>query len=470
MRHLWTTAAAVAALTAFSAPAEAARHSHHHTAGHAKLLRGAQSAGPSHRKGHGKAAKSHGRASARHERAAKAEHRRRGGRAERAEAARTVPSAIKVETAPPEKVKRGDTLNAISRKTGVPVEELAQINHLKKPYHVRLGSIVRMPTRRYYEVKEGDTLYSLGRRFGVDAGGLSAFNGIGLSKSLRTGQRLYLPDEARDTEPAAPPPEKPSPRLRRIPAPAQPAQPILPPPSPLLTTPPRGTGQPILPPTPPRGSPEGPPAASSAPATTPAPYNQPATQLPPPPRGGTLNSPPAASSQGFELRNAPPASEPRTPPPAPRTGQIIASTPPPTAAEVSAAGKGRFAWPLGGSLISGFGAKSDGQRNDGLNISGSAGEAVKAAADGEVVYAGDQVPSFGNLVLVKHPGGWVTAYAHMGHILVKNREQVTQGEQIGDVGQTGSVDRPQLHFEIRYAASPKDKASPVDPMLILPGR
>ena len=92
------------------------------------------------------------------------------------------------------------------------------------------------------------------------------------------------------------------------------------------------------------------------------------------------------------------------------------------------------------------------------------------AADGEVVYAGDQVPSFGNLVLIKHPGGWVTAYAHMGRILVKNRDQVVQGQQIGVVGQTGQVDRPQLHFEIRYAPSPKDKAIPVDPALVLPAR
>jgi murein DD-endopeptidase MepM/ murein hydrolase activator NlpD len=80
------------------------------------------------------------------------------------------------------------------------------------------------------------------------------------------------------------------------------------------------------------------------------------------------------------------------------------------------------------------------------------------------------VPSFGNLVLIKHPGGWVTAYAHMGRILVKNRDAVVQGQEIGVVGQTGQVDRPQLHFEIRYAPSPKDKAAPVDPALVLPQR
>jgi murein DD-endopeptidase MepM/ murein hydrolase activator NlpD len=137
---------------------------------------------------------------------------------------------------------------------------------------------------------------------------------------------------------------------------------------------------------------------------------------------------------------------------------------------VATAGKGKFVWPTAGALISGFGPKSDGQRNDGLNISANAGDPVRASADGEVVYAGDQVVGFGNLVLVKHTGGWVTAYAHLSKILVKNRDQVTQGQEIGSVGQTGQVDRPQLHFEIRYAPSAKDKAVPVDPMLILPAR
>jgi murein DD-endopeptidase MepM/ murein hydrolase activator NlpD len=85
-----------------------------------------------------------------------------------------------------------------------------------------------------------------------------------------------------------------------------------------------------------------------------------------------------------------------------------------------------------------------------------------------VVYAGNQVPGFGNLVLVKHENGWVTAYAHLSNIDVKMRQQIAPGQVLGQVGQTGTVDRPQLHFEVRYAASPTERARPVDPMLVLP--
>jgi murein DD-endopeptidase MepM/ murein hydrolase activator NlpD len=93
---------------------------------------------------------------------------------------------------------------------------------------------------------------------------------------------------------------------------------------------------------------------------------------------------------------------------------------------------------------------------------------VRAAAAGEVVYAGNQVPGFGDLVLVKHANGWVTAYAHLDKISVQMRQTVMQGQELGQVGNTGGVATPQLHFEIRYAASVSDKAKPMDPALLLP--
>jgi murein DD-endopeptidase MepM/ murein hydrolase activator NlpD len=121
-----------------------------------------------------------------------------------------------------------------------------------------------------------------------------------------------------------------------------------------------------------------------------------------------------------------------------------------------------------GDILSPFGVKDVSQRNDGVDVKAPEGSIVHAAADGEVVYAGDQVPGFGNLVLVKHADGWVTAYAHLGKVAVKMRDSVTQGEEIGLVGQTGGVSEPQLHFEVRYAPSPVEKAKPVDPLLVLP--
>ena len=118
-------------------------------------------------------------------------------------------------------------------------------------------------------------------------------------------------------------------------------------------------------------------------------------------------------------------------------------TTPPANAGVS------FAWPVRGKIVSDFGSGDLGRRNDGVNIAAPAGTAVRAAADGEVVYRGSELDGFGNLLLVKHAGGYVTAYAHNDTMLVKKGQRVNQGQIIAKVGQTGAVSSPQLHFEIR---------------------
>jgi murein DD-endopeptidase MepM/ murein hydrolase activator NlpD len=135
---------------------------------------------------------------------------------------------------------------------------------------------------------------------------------------------------------------------------------------------------------------------------------------------------------------------------------------------VARIGRGRFLWPVRGEIISGYGPKGGGQRNDGVNIRATAGDPVRAVASGDIVYAGDQVPGFGNLVLIKHADGWVSAYGHLARIDVKIQDRVVQGQQIGQIGATGGVPEPQLHLEIRYAATPQDRARPLDPMLVLP--
>ncbi len=141
---------------------------------------------------------------------------------------------------------------------------------------------------------------------------------------------------------------------------------------------------------------------------------------------------------------------------------------PPTDTQITQLGKGRFQWPLKGQILSDFGAKPGGQNNAGVDIQADAGAPVRAAADGDVVYAGDQVPGFGNLVLIKHADGWSTAYAHLARIDVKMQQKISQGQQIGQAGATGGAAEPQLHFEIRYAPNPADRAAPVDPKLVLP--
>jgi murein DD-endopeptidase MepM/ murein hydrolase activator NlpD len=142
--------------------------------------------------------------------------------------------------------------------------------------------------------------------------------------------------------------------------------------------------------------------------------------------------------------------------------------PPASDGQIVALGKGKFVWPLKGEILSGFGPKGAGQRNDGVNIAATTGDPVKAAAAGTVVYAGNSIPAFGNLVLVKHPGGWATLYGNLGKITVKNNAQVSQGEEVGVAGVSGAVDRPQVHFEIRYAQNAHDKAKPYDPATLLP--
>jgi murein DD-endopeptidase MepM/ murein hydrolase activator NlpD len=110
---------------------------------------------------------------------------------------------------------------------------------------------------------------------------------------------------------------------------------------------------------------------------------------------------------------------------------------------------GKFMTPVPGKLVSSYGAKKDGLHNDGINIAAPRGTPVKTAADGQVVYAGNALKGYGNLILVKHGGGYLTAYGHLGRIMVKKGEMLKKGQTLGTVGTSGQVSSPQLHFEIR---------------------
>ena len=115
-----------------------------------------------------------------------------------------------------------------------------------------------------------------------------------------------------------------------------------------------------------------------------------------------------------------------------------------------------FRWPVRGRVIAAFGPKSNGVQNDGINLAVPEGTPIKAAEDGVVAYAGSELKGYGNLVLVRHSNGFVTAYAHASDILVKRGETVKRGQVIAHAGQTGNVTSPQLHFEIRKGATPVD--------------
>jgi murein DD-endopeptidase MepM/ murein hydrolase activator NlpD len=114
----------------------------------------------------------------------------------------------------------------------------------------------------------------------------------------------------------------------------------------------------------------------------------------------------------------------------------------------------QFRWPVRGRIISGFGAKPNGERNDGINLAVPAGTSIKAAEAGTVIYSGNEIAGYGNLVLVRHSGGWVTAYAHASEVTVRRGDQVRRGQTIAYAGATGSVNAPQLHFELRRGSNP----------------
>lgn len=136
---------------------------------------------------------------------------------------------------------------------------------------------------------------------------------------------------------------------------------------------------------------------------------------------------------------------------------------PAAASEQEPTGSTGFRWPVRGRIIAGFGPKPTGQQNDGINLAVPEGTPIKAADDGTVAYAGNELKGYGNLVLIRHANGYVTAYAHASELLVKRGDTVRRGQVIAKSGQTGNVSSPQLHFEVRKGATP------VDPMLHLAG-
>lgn len=125
------------------------------------------------------------------------------------------------------------------------------------------------------------------------------------------------------------------------------------------------------------------------------------------------------------------------------TRQVAVIPPPP-----KITGKG-FMWPIQGRVISNYGPKEAGYHNDGINIAAPVGSSVYASESGVVVHADNKLAGYGNLILIKHQNGWVTAYAHNQALMVKKGDQVRRGDVIAQVGQTGRVTRPQLHFEMR---------------------
>ncbi|HEX2759476.1 MAG TPA: peptidoglycan DD-metalloendopeptidase family protein [Rhizomicrobium sp.] len=153
-------------------------------------------------------------------------------------------------------------------------------------------------------------------------------------------------------------------------------------------------------------------------------------------------------SSNYVSRNAAPYS--------PVTSKPLAPVSKPQA---PAAGAPVFVWPVSGRVLSEFGATNTGGRNDGINIAAPLGTPIRASAAGFITYAGDELKGYGNLVLVKHAGGYTTAYAHADRLVVVKGDYVASGQVIGYAGETGDVASPQLHFEIRSSTTPVNPRS-----------
>ena len=174
----------------------------------------------------------------------------------------------------------------------------------------------------------------------------------------------------------------------------------------------------------------------------------------------TSNGPKNAANPPPAAPRAETAAAPRRAEAAPSVDNVATVKPADSEPDPKPAGAGglQFRWPVKGRVISNFGGKPNGQQNDGINISVPENTAVKAAEDGVVAYAGNELKGYGNLVLIKHADGWVTAYAHNSEIIVHRGETVKRGQVISKAGQSGGVASPQVHFEIRKGSTPVDPA------------
>ena len=290
---------------------------------------------------------------------------------------------------------------------------------------------------RQITVQRGQSVGSLAGEYHVSKQAIIAANHIEAPYKIKIGTRLVIPGAAAPAvqQAMAPPSASATPDMIPLddpPAPrASAPPPVAPPPAVAMLSPPRPSAPlppaPVAalpPPTPPSPPPQPAPAPVAAPMPRPAPQlAAPAKSIAFPPR-----EPSAAEEARAEAAAAPPQNH----------------------------GGGHFPWPLRGRVLASYGVAADGTHNDGINIAASRGTPIEAVEAGIVAYAGNELRGYGNLVLVKHGNGWISAYAHCDELLVKKGDPVYRGKVIAKVGATGGVSEPQLHFELRQGKRPVD--------------
>ena len=325
-------------------------------------------------------------------------------------------------------VTSGQTLYSLASQYGVPEKELLSANQFRSAADIRAGRVIVIPHRvalapgasirptpvsytpepvhqpapsagaDTYTVAAGDTLYSIARANGATVHELTALNGLPSAESIHVGQVLKLHEGGgHATIASAAPAARPT-----VPG-AQPTRVASLDPKARIPAQPKG---------------EEPPLASTAGAPA-----VPAVPTVPVIMGGTNDT--AAASAAIDK-----------------------------AADSGSASGTEFRWPVRGRIIAGFGTKPNGEKNDGINLAVPEGTAVKAAEAGTVIYSGNELEGYGNLILIRHADGWVSAYANNKDLAVQRGEKVNRGETIAHAGMSGAVSSPQVHFELRKGAKP----------------
>lgn len=317
----------------------------------------------------------------------------------------------------------GDTLIGLARDNNVTVLGLMRENNLASD-KILVGQRLSLPNEFVHVVQPGDQLLSIAARYNVSYDNLIAANELQRPYAIFPEQRLAIPRGPVDRQVAANTTSN-----ARLPE----SQPV--------------TNQ----------APSGPVIIGSGAPPVSKPVEPEPSQQQPPPSAEEPKVPAAVAAGAPVPRNKP--AQPAAAPVAEPSKPSVAEVPKKPATNAQAA----FLLPVQGRIVSEFGPKSGGLHNDGINIAAPRGTPILATADGEIAYAGDGLPGFGNLILIRHDDGWTSAYAHADSMSVKRGDQVKRGDTIGTVGSTGSVTEPQLHFELRKhdkAVDPKPLVGP----------
>lgn len=327
-------------------------------------------------------------------------------------------------------VESGDNVYTLAKRYQISTRDIIDQNRLKAPFHLKTGQVLKIPRPVFHTVKQKDTLYNIAKSYNLSIKELIANNQLDKPYTLQIGQTIHL-TKKEENPTAANKKEKNVVVAANLPE---------------IEVKTEKTPSEII-------IPQAWMKTDTAPAPRPRPKHVAASSSHPTPKLKKRSDAPQKMTQATDLP------QPRLRPQQKQVAQKITKpTPSPkvksfskeaSATTVAKNKNLKFIWPVRGSIISEFGPKKGGLYNDGINISAKEGAAIKAAEDGTVVYAGNQLRGYGHLVLIKHPDGYLTAYAHNQRNTVKKGDIIRKGQVIGYVGATGHVKKPQLHFSIR---------------------